>query len=311
MSRRQWTLLIMSSEDTAVQQYAVSSRLLRVGATIAGVLLVVLIVLAGGFFVKQSQSARAAHLERENALLAEELHIIRDQLAQVESALTELSHKDEQYRLLAGLDPIDEEVRLAGIGGPGTATLSGSELYRLNPDRGQVAFSTAYDLNAMLRRAEILLSSWREATETLSSEHERLESHPSILPTRGYVSSEYSRNRWHPILNRPRPHEGMDIAAPRGTPVMAAAKGRVTYVGWRGDYGNLIEIDHGNGVVTRYAHLSRTLVRRGQQVNRWDKIGEVGDTGLAIGPHLHYEVFQNGRPVNPRQFIYGASAILD
>jgi hypothetical protein len=311
MARRQWTLLLLSDEDTAVRQFAVSGKLVRTGITIAIAVLVILSLLSTGFFVKQSQSTRAKQLAKENELLAAELDVMRSNLAQLEESLAELSTKDEHYRLLAGLEPIDEEIRLAGIGGPGTATLAGSELYRLNPERGRVAFSTAHELNAMLRRADILASSLREATETLSAEHDRLESYPSILPTRGYVSSEYSRSRWHPILNRPRPHEGMDVSAPRGTPIVAAAKGRVTYVGWRGDYGNLIEIDHGNGLVTRYAHASRTLVRRGQLVNRWDKIGEVGDTGLATGPHLHYEVLQNGRPVNPRQFIYGASAILD
>jgi murein DD-endopeptidase MepM/ murein hydrolase activator NlpD len=107
----------------------------------------------------------------------------------------------------------------------------------------------------------------------------------------------------HPLLHRVRPHEGIDISAPRGTPILATADGRVSFVGQRGDYGLMVEIDHGHGIVTRYAHASRTHVRRGQRVERGDKIAEVGATGLALGTHLHYEVRIHGRPVNPMTYI--------
>src|SRR5690606_10142966 len=241
-------------------------------------------------------------------LLTAEVQTIRNRLATLEQLLQELTVKDEKYRLLAGLDPIDEDVRKAGIGGPGTATLTGSELYRISPEKGELAFSTAYDLNAMIRRAELLAQSWSEATSALEAEHERLASVPSIQPAVGYVSSAFTKSRWHPILNRARPHEGVDIVAPPGTPILAAARGRVTFAGMNGDYGWMVEIDHGNGLVTRYAHmLNRPPVTRGQRVERWQKIGEVGASGLATAPHLHYEVLRNGVPMNPNSYFFDAS----
>lgn len=106
--------------------------------------------------------------------------------------------------------------------------------------------------------------------------------------------------RFHPILNYSRMHQGVDFAAGTGTPVLASAAGRVIKSGWGGGYGNVIQIDHGKGLVTRYAHLSRLVAKAGQQVAQGQVVGNVGTTGLSTGPHLHYEVWQNGRPVDPR-----------
>lgn len=308
MARRRWTLLIMSDDQTSVRQYHLSRELVRITIAASLLILSVLTSLAAGFFVRQGQRMRAERLERENNLLTAEVETIRNRLATLEQLLQELTDKDEKYRLLAGLDPIHEDVRKAGIGGPGTATLTGSELYRISPEKGELAFSTAYDLNAMIRRAELLAQSWSEATSALEAEHERLASVPSIQPVVGYVSSAFTKSRWHPILNRARPHEGVDIAAPPGTPILAAARGRVTFAGMNGDYGWMVEIDHCNGLVTRYAHmLNRPPVTRGQRVERWQKIGEVGASGLATGPHLHYEVLRNGVPMNPISYFFDAS----
>jgi len=308
MARRWWTLLIVSDDPTEVRQFRISRELVRITVGSALVLVSVLTSLAAGFFVKESQRLQVQRLQRENKLLEAEIGEIHQQLATLQNLLDDLSSRDEQYRLLAGLDPIDDEVRLAGIGGPGTATLQSSELWHTNPRLGEMTFAASYDLNAMVRRAKLLAVSWREATDSLNSKRERLASTPSILPTAGYVSSGYSRNRWHPILEQPRAHKGIDISAPKGTPIVAAAKGRVKFVGWHGEYGLMIEIDHGYGYVTRYAHASRVNVRVGQEVQRGEKIGEVGSTGLAVGPHLHYEVLERGRPVNPRNFILDGEA---
>jgi murein DD-endopeptidase MepM/ murein hydrolase activator NlpD len=107
----------------------------------------------------------------------------------------------------------------------------------------------------------------------------------------------------HPIHNRPLPHEGVDIAANKGTPIFAAAKGRVIRAQWVTGYGLTVEIDHGYGYTTLYGHASKLLVRRGQQVGRGDVIAQVGATGIATAPNLHYEVRVNGQPQNPANFI--------
>jgi murein DD-endopeptidase MepM/ murein hydrolase activator NlpD len=116
------------------------------------------------------------------------------------------------------------------------------------------------------------------------------------------VSSRFNLSRKHPVLNRIRAHKGVDYAAPTGTPVRAAGEGRVRFVGRQGGYGNVIELEHGSGVVTVYGHLSRFAARlhRGQRVDLAQVIGYVGSTGLATGPHLHYEYRVRGVHKNPQ-----------
>jgi murein DD-endopeptidase MepM/ murein hydrolase activator NlpD len=115
------------------------------------------------------------------------------------------------------------------------------------------------------------------------------------------ISSGFNMNRFHPILNTRRPHIGVDYAAATGTPVMATADGTITVRGVQGGYGNLVEIRHANGFVTRYAHLNgfASGLRAGARVSQGQVIGYVGMTGLATGPHLHYEMHRSGRPVDP------------
>jgi murein DD-endopeptidase MepM/ murein hydrolase activator NlpD len=116
------------------------------------------------------------------------------------------------------------------------------------------------------------------------------------------ISSRFNPSRRHPVLNTIRAHRGVDYAAPVGTPVRAAGDGRVRFAGRQGGYGNVIELEHGSGVVTVYGHLSRFASRlhRGQRVDLGQVIGYVGKTGLATGPHLHYEYRIRGAHKNPQ-----------
>lgn len=117
-------------------------------------------------------------------------------------------------------------------------------------------------------------------------------------PVRGTVTSEFGP-RMHPILHQERQHDGLDIAAQAGTPVRAAADGRVVFSGERGGYGQVVELDHGNGLITRYAHNQVNRVEEGQTVRRGQTIALVGSTGLSTGPHVHFEVRQDGQAIDP------------
>ena len=149
-----------------------------------------------------------------------------------------------------------------------------------------------------------------EAYDSLSRHQARLAATPSLMPTKGWLTSAFARERVHPILHLARPHEGIDVTAPMGAEIEAPAAGIVTEVRWVEGYGNMLEIDHGYGIVTRYAHGSKILVARGTRVKRGQVIALVGSTGLATGPHLHYEVWVNGRPVNPLKYVL-PDAIVD
>jgi murein DD-endopeptidase MepM/ murein hydrolase activator NlpD len=124
------------------------------------------------------------------------------------------------------------------------------------------------------------------------------------MPTQGFLSSPFARERIHPIYHEARAHEGIDIAAPMGTPVLASAAGRVVAVDTQAGYGRIVTLDHGNGIVTRYAHLSKWLVHVGQRVQRGEEIALVGNSGITTAPHLHYEVIVNGKHQDPLKYVF-------
>ena len=127
----------------------------------------------------------------------------------------------------------------------------------------------------------------------------------------GKMTSRYSIRRFHPVSKRYKAHTGIDYGAPTGTPIFATANGRVTFAGWKGGYGKLIIVKHPNGYQTYYGHCSRLLKRRGQLVEQGEVVARVGQTGVATGPHVHYEVRVNGTPMNPNNVKKSRGKPLD
>lgn len=296
--------MLVPHDNERVRSFQVSGKSIRAAASalLMGALLLGTFSIA--FFVKQSKHVQNASLRAENDALASEVDEMRKQMEALDRSIASLTQKDEELRVVAGLPEIDPDVRRVGVGGPGST--GGSVLARLNPRVGRKVETTGQDLSALTRRAALLRSSMDEALTTIERNRERMASTPTILPANGHLSSLFSGTRYHPVLRVSRPHKGIDIAARVGEPILAAARGRVVFAGNRSNgYGNMVEIDHGYGYVTRYAHASRLHVRRGQTVDRGTLIADVGATGLTSGPHLHYEVEQNGNQVDPLNFVIG------
>ncbi len=303
MTRDRWTLMLLRGERSPIRQVSLSPRAanLCVGAFAAVVL--GLSGLAATVGMDSAARLEARRLARENQALTQQLATIQDRVDTFDGSLSKLSAQDSRIRLLAGLDSIDPEVLQVGIGGPSTADPRSNPLWSMDSTLSKQTFVVSYDLNALERRASILQSSLGEATDSLMAHVELLESMPSILPTDGIVSSQFSKSRYHPIHQVPLPHEGVDIAALGGTPIMAAAKGVIIKSEWENGYGQMVEIDHGYGFTTRYGHASKLLVRVGQQVKRGDVIALVGNTGIATSSHLHYEVRVQGKPMDPLNYV--------
>ncbi|WP_309085414.1 peptidoglycan DD-metalloendopeptidase family protein [Chelativorans sp.] len=142
-----------------------------------------------------------------------------------------------------------------------------------------------------------------DALDRLEDVKQRARRIPVANPIPGAAVTSSFGMRRDPILGRPAHHSGMDFRAPPGAPVRAAGAGTVVSAGWNDGYGRMVEVDHGNGITTRYAHLSRILVRKGEEIRNGALIGRVGSSGRSTGPHLHYEVRKNGRAVNPLKFL--------
>lgn len=297
--------MLVPHDNERVRSFQVSGKSIR--AALSAVLMGVLLLGTFGiaFIIKQSKHVQNASLRAENAALVDQVDEIKQQMEALDASIAALTEKDEQLRVVAGLPEIDPDVRRVGVGGPGSGAASAA-LARLNPRVGRKVETAEQDLGALVRRASLLRTSMDEALTTIQRNRERMASTPTILPANGHLSSLFSGTRYHPVLRISRPHKGIDIAARVGEPILAAARGRVVFAGNKSNgYGNMVEIDHGYGYVTRYAHASRLHVRRGQTVDRGTRIADVGATGLTSGPHLHYEVEQNGRQVDPLNFVIG------
>jgi hypothetical protein len=303
MRREKWTLLLISELGDELRELTFRSRTLRLALGGAGFFCLSVFAVLGLVGLRGGQSLHTTQLERERELLVGELGQIRTRVAELEGELDFLAERDAELRVMAGLEPIDPEVLQVGVGGPGAPELESHPLYEMNEEAGEQAFAATYDLNALERRSRLLRESILEASDSLAAHRDLLDATPSILPTVGRLSSGFTNARLHPIHNEVLAHEGVDISAPRGTPIMAAAKGRVVFAGQRSGYGLVVELDHGYGYSTVYGHASKLLVTRGQRVERGDVIAQVGNSGIATSPHLHYEVRVAGRPVNPMNFV--------
>ncbi len=216
------------------------------------------------------------------------LHMV-DGLKQQMARLSEVDHK---LRVMTDLDVRKDTTAVLGVGGPEEREESRSKLMS----------AIQFDLGALRERILQQEESFEELVDAVLKRQSLLAATPSAWPTAGSVVSGFGK-RISPFTGRLVMHNGIDIRAPHGTPVVAPAAGVVTYVGYDSGYGKIIKIDHGYGIKTYYGHLSTTMVVPSQKVKRGDKLALVGNTGMSTGAHLHYEVYRDNVPVNPMKYI--------
>ncbi|MBT8763823.1 M23 family metallopeptidase [Desulfohalobiaceae bacterium Ax17] len=221
-----------------------------------------------------------------------------NKIKRLETDLSRIKEFDTKLRVMMNLEP--EQVSLNSLGGA--------------PDKGfPNTYFPLYRQELLTRKMHNFLDQLstearleeirqQELLETIRSQKNILAATPSIWPTQGWISSEFGY-RISPFTGRREFHKGLDISGPVGTPIYAPADGKVVFTGKDGSYGISLVIDHGLGITTRYAHLSRYVVKKKQKVTRGEIIAYMGNSGRSTGPHLHYEVRLNGMPVNPLRYI--------
>jgi murein DD-endopeptidase MepM/ murein hydrolase activator NlpD len=170
-------------------------------------------------------------------------------------------------------------------------------------EAGALRLTSSSNLDSLARSLTGLPEELEVISDSLALVMDRIITLPQMRPTEGWLSSRYANSRLHPVLGRGMPHRGIDVAAPTGTPIKAPGAGTVLRVERQGGYGLMVELDHGDGIITRYAHCSRAFVVAGEQVVRGQQIAAVGSSGLSTGPHLHYEIIFNGTAVDPLLFM--------
>lgn len=301
-----WTVQIMPEGGGRIRHLRFTRRVAGLALAAGGLTVLLAIGFAASLGFDAARETELLRLRVENRNLSTDLDRMESQVATLDQFIDGLSERDQQIRLLAGLPYLDPDVQAVGVGGPLVGDPSREEFLRLSGNLATRALAASYDVDKLVRRVELLDASLNEAMDSVAAHEQVFRSRPSIRPVQSpdsWISSSFSRSRFHPVLLVNRPHPGMDISARVGTPFLATAAGRVTYAGTRVGYGKTIEIDHGYGYVTRYAHAASISVKRGQRVRRGEVIGEIGKTGLATAPHLHYEVLVNDRATNPRNYL--------
>ena len=308
MAKRRWTVVFVPHGSEPSKIIEVSYGLIKTAIGGVAVGLAAALLVGYATMAHTADLSRTARLQAENSRLVQTIGELHGRLSTLSDTLTRISQRDARIRVLANLEPIDPQVQAAGIGGPTLAARPG--LLNAGP-AVRHSEEVRVDLNALIRRANLLAASFEEAKDSLASHSQQLAATPSIMPTQGWLTSAFAAMRMHPILHIARPHEGIDVTAPMGSPIEAPASGVVTDAGWESGYGNTVTIDHGYGIVTKFAHASKLLVKVGQRVQRGQRIALVGNTGLATGPHLHYEVHVNGRPVDPLKYVLPDRVVTD
>ena len=311
-SRRRWTIVLVPPRNEAARTFEVPGWTFRaLKWTAAGS---VFLVAAAVFVLFSPWGTPGARLvAAQNRALQREIAMVEQRFAELDDTLRQIAIREEQMRMLAGLpveSSADAQATVASVEGgarivgPMSASVADvGGLTRRRPFAGRLGWSARPDVEGLISRASNLASGFRDVSDSLQANYRRFANTPSILPTAGWLSSQFTRSRFHPILHENRPHEGIDVTAPTGTPIVAPAAGKVVRAGMEGGFGLVVEIDHGNGIRTKFAHCSRIAVRVGQQVTRNQLIAAVGSTGLSTAPHLHYEIHVNGKPVDPLTYV--------
>ncbi|WP_234970934.1 M23 family metallopeptidase [Desulfonauticus submarinus] len=236
----------------------------------------------------------AAKLEKQNSQLLS----FAKKIKQLESNVAKMSELDRKLRVMMNLEGSTN--LLEAIGG----TPENSFTFDFIPSYRQEALARKMHnfLEQLTTQTKLEKVRQEQLIELLKNKQAILASTPSIWPTQGWISSGFGY-RISPFTGQREFHKGLDISGPVGTPIIAPADGVVVFYGVNGGYGLSLLIDHGNGITTRYAHLQKAVVKKGERVKRGEIIAYMGNSGRSTGPHLHYEVRINGVPVNPLHYI--------
>ena len=251
------------------------------------------------------ESPKAAKLKKENQELHFYYDMLSNEMSRANEMLNSLQERDNNvYRTIFEAEPIPSSVRSAGVGGVDRY----KEILENGLESDELIASTFQRIDQLDRQLYIQTKSYDDLLGLAEDKSEMLASIPAIQP----VSNKELRRlasgfgmRVHPIYKVKMMHPGIDFSAPQGTPVYATGAGKVVEVkSSLSGYGKQVIIEHGFGYRTRYAHLQDFSVKQGQQVERGQNIGQVGNTGTSTAPHLHYEIYREGERVNPIYYFY-------
>lgn len=326
--RKTITLYLLTNDEKQTRKITLPASYFKFATFLVAFCIVTLFAGFIDYFGLLAQSIENRKLKVENVNLQKKFQVVEGKLESLQSGLDRVGMMTKKLKLITDTHMKDRSERLSfptQINNNGTKVADtdrmGNEEYLeqdangnsenpVNTLKGELAAekSTANYSTLLIKIDEAVKDSMLkeqsviELWESLSDSQSLLAATPSIKPARGPIGSTFGY-RTDPINGKTKMHAGLDIVASPGTLVKSPADGVVSFAGWDEQYGKLVSIDHGYGVLTRYGHNSQIFVQVGQKVSKYDVISATGSTGRSTGPHLHYEVRVNGIPVNPMNYI--------
>lgn len=332
-SDKKYNIIISGNHKAPIRVLTLSRGWIHFSLFILGVVFLTLVGIVGDYFQLVATNnenkilkVKNEQMEKQYVTLSAKLSSLELQIEKVKSlstklkAITDVSDEDRELDLVFSSEPrpgenlvpdkADRDV--ANTDEVDESTEQGLSffkwpLFSRSPNAIQSSSTKFFsDLEVRImqssKASQKIELNMTKLWDNLSERRDLLDHTPSIYPAYGWVSSHFGY-RNDPFTGKVTLHKGLDVAGPIGTPVFAPAAGVVSYVGYEPGYGKIVSIDHGFGVVTRFAHNSKIFVKVGQNVTRRDKISAIGNTGRSSGPHVHYEVRVNGIPVDPKNYV--------
>jgi len=299
---KSFTVMILPNPTSKTYRFSITRKQIQTGIIGASVFSMLFFFLVFHFIYKASDLQDLQILRKENRFQKVEIQTLSTRFTDLNKKMSQLKELDTKIRIIADIDPPKEGTPLLAQGG-------GAEDVMDFFSPTWVSFPRSDSLKKMDRHLarleeEVLAQevSFVELEAAMRDKRKLWSSTPSIKPVRGWVTSGFGK-RISPFTGNFSMHRGIDIAARHGTEIVSPANGVVSYIGFDSRLGKVIKINHGYGMKTMYGHMSKTEVKVGQKVKRGGVIGYIGNTGMSTGPHLHYSVYVNNVPVNPKRHI--------
>jgi murein DD-endopeptidase MepM/ murein hydrolase activator NlpD len=304
---RHYTVIFIDDQGSAVREARVSNGLIHCLAVLAVLFAAVIGTGTHRYFTLRGELADKGQLlsilEEKHFQIEDQkkqIHTFAETVNELKSKLMALNQFEQKIRIMANIEHKTDQASLFAIGG---AMPDDLDTNVPPPENGKLIREMHSHIGQLEQVSAIQQDNFEFLIKSLGEKKNVLAATPSLRPAQGWVSSDFGYRIW-PFTGRRELHKGLDIAAREGTPIIAPANGVVTFAGPKWLIGNLITLDHGYGITTRYGHTKEILKKKGERVKRGEVIATVGNTGRSTGPHLHYEVRLNGLPVDPNQYIF-------
>ena len=308
MMKKKLTLLIFDAAGTPVKQTSIPRMLLPMTVVIV-MAAATLMYLGISDYLRLKNEVKDVHSLRSSLQMQEELVVqhqsqivsFSNKINTLNKKLADLGNFEQKIRIIANLEPNNDGSSIFGVGGSDPEDLDPSTM--MVQDYQELVRDMHVEISEIDQASHNQQQSFSTIFSQLEGKRNLLAATPSIRPLKGWISSRFGY-RESPFTGRREFHRGLDIATHAGSPIIAPANGLVTFAGSKGLMGNMVAIEHGFGMVTRYGHTQKLLKKKGERVKRGEVIALVGNTGRSTGPHLHYEVRLNGVAVNPMNYFF-------